>query len=294
MKVASTVYTFEAPLDLQSLPRPPLAALRALRLAGMLVSKVGWEAMPLAARRGIVDAGSTDSVDPERVRGYLMSCPPREIRMLPRVADPPADRVPEHVLQALGPGRPIPVKFWQALRPLDRHVLSMLTGNTRLLWRALDELMVRTRGGAAMATGTSWTGELARCELKLSSHTARLLTNPEFHEGRGLVLARVAGIRAARWAGDLLDLASHVVTGPAELGFRIQDETSAGGVLCQAHVSTGEGGFFRGGALLAASTAAVALLEMVKDHDPTAAVHGLCIAEEPWLVMEEDETTIGG
>lgn len=289
----SLIYGFEAPLDLETLPRPPMAALRAMRSSGMLVSQAGWQAMPLEARRGVARAGQGDPVDPDHVRGYLMAAPPREVRMLPRVSDPPVNQVPEHVLYGAGPGRPVPLRFWQALTPLDRHVLSMLSGNTRLLWRALDELMVRTRGGSELATTASWTGELAHCEIKTTPHTARRLHDPAFHEGRATILARVAGIRAARWAGDLLDLASHVVTGPVELGFRSLDEAAPGILLCQAHVSTSEGDFFRGGSLLAASTAAVALVEMVKDVDPLACVQGVTIAEERWMVAEEDETTLG-
>ena len=291
--MAKRIYDFEGPLDLETLPRPPLAALRALRITGVLLTPAGWRETPLDARQRLIHLGSENCVDREQVLEALMQSPPREMKMFPALREPAEAEVPEELSLALGPGRKLPRSVWLELRPLDRHVLMMLRANTRLLWRALDELMGMTRGGVALASSAAWTGELARCELRTHRVSARRINAADFHEGRACVLARVAGIRAARRTGQVLDLASQQVAGAIELGFLVQAEERPPRILCQAHVSTVDGQFFRSASLLGVATAATALYDMLSEHDPHLVIEGARVAEEPWMVLEEDETTVG-
>ncbi len=286
------LYGFEGPLDVSSLERPPLCALRALRMTGMLLSREGWEATPHEARLKISLAGSQPVVDCDGVRNALMDSPPRQMKMFQRLSDPDPAVVPKGIQRALGPGRSIPTEVWGKLRPIDRHVLSMIRGNTRLLWRAMEEIGVAIQG-AEPGTHSAWTGEVAHVEIGMRQSTARKLEDPNFHDGRALILARVAGLRSARWAADLMDLHSQVIVGAVELGFRVGYTERPARVLCQSHVSTVHGEFFRAGSLLAAMTASAAVADLVGEHDDSVVIRAGRIAEQPWLVGDDDETTLG-
>ena len=286
------LYDFEGPLDMARLERPPLCALRALRLTGMLLSREGWEATPHESRLKISLAGSQPVVDTNVVRDALMESPPRQMKMFQRLSDPTPTSVPEGIQRALGPGRSIPTEVWAQLRPIDRHVLSMIRGNTRLLWRAIEEIGVAIQG-AEPGTESAWTGEVAHVEIRMKQSTARKIEDPTFLDGRALILARVAGLRAARRAGELMDLHSQITTGAVELGFRVGYTGRPARILCQAHVSSVLGEFFRAGSLLAAATASVTLADLMSEHDSSVRIEEARVAEQPWLVGDDDETTLG-
>jgi hypothetical protein len=65
--------------------------------------------------------------------------------------------------------------------------------------------------------------------------------------------------------------------------------------LWQAHVSSWDGAFYAAAALVAASTAAVAIADMVAEEDKTVTILGAKISEEPWQVgsdSREQPTTV--
>jgi molybdenum cofactor biosynthesis enzyme len=291
--MAGVIYDFEE-LGEEDLFRSPLAALRALRCAGVLVSRAGWLAAPPEVRLALTHAGTRDIVDLAEVQKLLERVPLRELKLYPRWDDPSPYEVPAALVESLARARQISLAFWQALRPLDRHVLMMLAKNTRLLWRALDELARSSRYGDEVLASRAWTGLLGRCQLELPDGLAARITSPEFMDGRALVLARVAGVRAARRAGELLDLSAGVGSGPIELGCHT-GWTRAGALLqWQAHVSSAQGEFFPAASLLAAVTAAVALFDMVGGHEPgvSVVIDGAMVREERWLIEGDDEVTI--
>jgi molybdenum cofactor biosynthesis enzyme len=271
------VYQFEEiGADLE---RPPFSALRALQAVGILVAPKGWQHLDMNARRTLTDEGHRERVDLLAIRSVANAIPANQLKLVSRSVDPPANEVPPELLRALGPQRAIPLAEWGALASLDRFVLASLTYNTRLLWRALDEL---ERRGKLQRRRGAWAGSVARCEIKMRPEVFAQLMGAEFLQGRALVLARGAGRRAARKASETFDLQSETEVGPIELDWGVLDQP--GGMLWQAHVSGWDGAFLPAASLQAVVTAAVAICDMIKELDPKAAITIANIAEEPWLV----------
>lgn len=273
-------YAFEELTE--DLPRPPKAALRAMFAAGILVSPKGWKTLSTETRQALALEGTRDTVNLVMVSELLKEAPPGQIRLVARTSDPAVDAVPAPVLKALGPTRTLTQPQWASLRALDRYVLASLAANTRLLWRALEELASLPGSQLPKSGGQSWSGALAHCEVHCHPNAIERLTSPKFLDGKAFVLARVAGVRAARRSSELFDLQSETATGPAELDWGPTKQ--AGVLLWQGHVSTWDGEFFPAASMLAVSAAAVALYDMVKELDPTASIGAAGIVEEPWRV----------
>lgn len=291
--MAKHIYAFED-IPEADLPRPPLCALRALRVAGIALTRPGWAAMPIEARQELALAGARDAVITPEVQRIMERAPIREIKLVPRIDDPPEDEVPPLVAGAFGPTRPIALEFWQTVRPLDRHVLTMFVNNTRLMWRAVAEIALRSRYGHAVLPTRGWTGTLAHAEVHMPVEVAHKLASPSFLDGRGCILARVAGIRAARWASEILDFHASQPTGPVEVGFAMEPVVRPGLVVWQAHVSTLEGEFSPSASVLAASTSAAALHDIVARAGGKAVIESVRLIEEPWLDTNQDEeVTVG-
>lgn len=276
-KGAVAIYDFEE-ID-GELGRPPFAALRALQAVGVLVTPKGWLQLSSGARRTLTEEGARERIDMMVVRTVANGIPANQIKLVSRTVDPNTTEVPTELLKALGPQRAIPLDEWHNLAPLDRFVLSSLAYNTRLLWRAIDEmerkkLLSRRRG--------AWTGAVARCEIHMRSDVLAQMMGADFLDGRALVLARGAGRRAARRASETFDLQSETEAGPIELDWGVLDKP--GGMLWQAHVSGWDGAFLPAASLQAALTAATAIYDMIKELDPRASISFATVAEEPWLV----------
>jgi molybdenum cofactor biosynthesis enzyme len=127
-----------------------------------------------------------------------------------------------------------------------------------------------------------WKSVLAQCGVKIRPDALVTLQSLDFLDGRAFVLARVAGVRAARRAAETFDMRSDAGTGTIELDWCSLDE--AGMLLWQAHVSTWDGAFYPAAALAAATTAAVALCDMIRERDPSASMVEACILEATWQV----------
>ncbi|MBI5536135.1 MAG: hypothetical protein HY898_25665 [Deltaproteobacteria bacterium] len=277
-------YGFEELSD--DLPRPPKAALRAMFSAGILVSPRGWKQLTNETRQALSLEGARDKVNIPMVADLLKEAPPGQIRLVSKTADPPHDQVPAPLANALGPMRTIPPAEWASLRALDRYVLASLAANTRLLWKALEEMARMPGSKLSKRVVEPWSGSLARCDLVLLPEAIERLTSSRFLDGRAFVLARAAGVRAARRVADTLDMRADTVTGPAELDWAL--DKKGGMLLWQAHVSTWDGEFYPAASLLAVSTAAVALYDMAKELDPHGIISNARIAEEPWQVGHTD------
>jgi molybdenum cofactor biosynthesis enzyme len=175
---------------------------------------------------------------------------------------------------------------------LHRYVLAMLAQNPRLLWHALHELAQRGRW-AGSDTLPPIQGLLARCDVRISTKTFAYLENPRFHGGRATLLARVAGVRAARKLHELIDRHAHDMVGPVELE---SGPLANVGLVFQAHVSTAGGAFSEAASLLAATTAAVALIDLLREVDDRVSITAATLTREPWLFGSgetDNETTIG-
>ena len=286
----NVAYRFEELSD--DMPRPPLAAQRALLHAGILASPRGWVALQIEVRVAIAREGLQGLVDVKAVRALAEHIPPKLLKLVPKTADPNPDQIPPGVGRALGPARPLTDAEWRTLRAVDRSVLVSLSANARLLSRAYDELAAAL-GKSGSALAVRWVGALAHCEVRMNPRALHELMDPDFLGGRALVLARVAGIRAARRVAETFDLHAESAPGPVELDWHASPKGDQ--ILWQGHVSTWEGAFFPAASLLAATTAAAALIDMVRTSDPSAHLANASIREEDWLVgsasASRDEAT---
>ncbi|MEO8796488.1 MAG: cyclic pyranopterin monophosphate synthase MoaC, partial [Polyangiaceae bacterium] len=284
--MSGVIYQFEDVGD--DLPRPPMAAMRAFLAAGIVLSPRGWTALSPELRKGFVQAGSAPFVDVMAVQAGARGTPVSEVRLVPRIVDPDPNRVPDSLASALGPQARMTPQRWSQLRPIDRYVLTTLALNTRLLFRALREIMPE---GAA--TEQPWKAAVAHVEVAMRGDSLDRLRSSRHLDGRAFMLARVAGVRAARRAQETFDLRSEKAVGSIELDWAPADQP--GRVVWQAHVSSWDGSFFGAASLVAATTAAVALADMIVEHDASVVIEKAGIVEEPWRVggdQREQPTTL--
>jgi molybdenum cofactor biosynthesis enzyme len=281
MPAPTFVYSFEGISS--DLPRPPMAALRALLSAGVLVSARGWQEVSPEARGLLAAAGAADVIDDARVAELMKLVPVSHVKFVGKRSEPDALTVPPDLAAALGPMRPLTVGEWRGLRPLDRYVLSSLVKNSRLLAKALNEMLPQA-GGAVTPEGVviAWSGLVARCELRMRREVAQKAMTGDFMGGRAFVLASVAGRRAARRASDLLDQQADSTVGPIEIDWGLRENDDV--LYWQAHVSAWDGTFFPAAAMLAASSAAVAMYDMIRPLDQHACLIFAGVREEPWQV----------
>jgi len=285
------VFAFEGATE--ELASPPLAALRALHGAGVLLSRAGWEALPVATRQALARAGAEERVDAPGVHRLLVAAPVTEVKLLPAEEEPDPRSPPPQLGGAFGPGRSPSPELWQRLRSLDRWAMSRLAQNPRLLHRLLDEL-ARRPGLPPIRRPASFTGVVAHAEVQLTEDVIRRLRTPAPPDGATLHLARAAGVRAARRTQELIEVGGDDPIGPVELAATERRATNAVVVVWQGHASTLGGRFSRAASLLAVSTAAAALYDLVVDgSEPGAiAIQNTRLAEERWLADDPDETTL--
>jgi cyclic pyranopterin phosphate synthase len=278
-------YAFEELTD--ELLRPPKAALRALLSAGIMLGPKGWSALDKDSRQALAVAGMHEHINTVMVSELVGPAGPANIKLVPRLVDPSRSEVPEPVIRSLGLTRTISVEEWSALSALDRYVIDSLGNNARLLWRAVEEIARLPGSPLRLAATRPWSGALARCEVFVHPEAQKRLGQTAFLGGRAMLLARAAGVRAARKAARVFDLQAETGTGPIELDWDVKPSTNV--MLWQGHVSTWEGEFYPAAALLAVTAAAIAVYDMCKDLDPQATIGGAGIAEEPWRVGQPHE-----
>jgi hypothetical protein len=252
------------------LARPPLAARRALLGTGVAVPLDTWGSMPLPARQAIVQEGVKDAVSDFVVKNSISSVLKR-VRFMGPVKDPPLDSIPQSVVEALRSIHPLTLGEWQGLRPLDRYTLVAISSNSRLLYRAIEEMTTGPGSTLSSIKLRPWVGLLAHAEVNMTR----------------------AGVRAARSAHEVLDGYAERYAGPVEIDARL--DMATGGYVWQAHVSTAAGEFFAAASLLAAVTAAVALRDSIANQDPSASIANVALKEEAWSVGSGgfgDEATV--
>jgi molybdenum cofactor biosynthesis enzyme len=286
---SAVVYAFE---ELgEDLPRPPLAALRALLLSGVVISPNGWRALSREAKHGLATHGSLDTITPEVVRSLLRGAPLGEMKLVRATSEPRPDVPPPGLARAFGPGRTVGPIEWQSFRPIDRFVLSALQSNSRLVCRALEE--ISRYAGREMRIDAPWIGPVARAEVQIRRDAVLRLSSNDFLDGRGLVLARASGLRAGRRTCDVFDLHAHDDMGVIEIDWLVSIDS--GVVLWQAHASSWEGIFSPVGSLAAVTTAAIAIIDMLRADDPNAKLLYAGVQEESWRVgsqLFQDDATI--
>jgi hypothetical protein len=123
----------------------PMAARRALDLAGIHLSLAGWQLAPLTLRKTMVELGAREHVPIAEVSRALAELSESgHARPVPALAPPDAtEPPPSSLLEALGHGRPLTHAAWSRLRALDRYVLLQLAARGKLdrLVEAYDEIV---------------------------------------------------------------------------------------------------------------------------------------------------------
>jgi molybdenum cofactor biosynthesis protein MoaC len=268
------IYRFEE-LD-ETLDLVPLAARRALDRAGSKVSLAAWRAASLEVRRAVISAGAEADVDPDRVRKALseggvpfewIACP----------EEPHADRVPSDLEGVVGPA--VGDETWRALSSLDRYALAKIArkaGVSDRLDRALSEIVVvaeprlthlSVRGEAHMvdvgAKGETLRRAVARAHVHMKAATVERLRSGTTPKGDVLAVARVAGIQAAKRTPELIPLCHTLRLTSVTVDLRLEPTLVRIDATVEAVDRTG----VEMEALVAASTAALAVYDMLKGID---------------------------
>ncbi|HEY1955720.1 MAG TPA: nitrate reductase associated protein [Polyangiaceae bacterium] len=274
------------------LARPPIAARRALLGAGVAMPLDTWRTLALPHRQTIALEGTKDHINELTVKNAVSSVLKR-VRFMGPVRDPPLDAVPQQVVDSLRALRPLTLEEWRGLRPLDRYTLVALAANSRLLYRAIEEMTSGPASSLGAAKLRPWVGPLAHAEVRMTRAALGEVASGRLQGGKAIVLARAAGVRAARSAHEIVDGYAEKYAGPVELDARL--DAQIGGYVWQAHVSSADGEFLSGPSMLAAATAAVALRDAIAQNDPAANVGGVALIEAMWSVGSGafgDEATI--
>ncbi|MBN2194579.1 MAG: hypothetical protein JW751_17310 [Polyangiaceae bacterium] len=276
----------------QDLERPPLAATRLLRAAGVKIPLRAWTELPVDVRWAIATEGAADVINPHAARALLRHIPMRYVELVGEHTTTDDHPLPG-VLDCLGLPEAWGRSNWQHLSPFARYVLNVLRNNKRLLWRAFAEI-----NGVPTRRYDGWRGPVAHAEVVVSApehiraDVMALLVGGRLLNGRGLILARAAGVRAARAASTTFDLHAETATGAVEIDWAIEVPKSM--VLWQGHVSTTAGEFFPAAALVGATTAAVCLLDLLREFDPGLRLREVGLTEEEWQVghLDPDAATV--
>jgi molybdenum cofactor biosynthesis protein MoaC len=256
----------------------PLAARRALDCAGRKLSLEVWQTLPHGARQALVEFGSGESVEVERVLQLLSraAAPTTQIEV---VADPSADVVPEEVTRAYGGKRLIPAGTWAALPALDRYALAKIgaRGRAERLAAAYAEIIgdsglsshLEPGGGVRMVNiGSKSPSEReaeaeARVSLGVAAYAA--LSAGTAPKGDVLGVARIAAILAAKRTAELIPLCHQVALTRVRVDFELDAEQSAVWVRVSADAVDRTGVEME--ALTAASVAALTIYDMLKGID---------------------------
>lgn len=283
------VFAFEEVDD--QLSRPPLAAVRALQAVGIAPKPEGWAAAPVSLRHALAVHGSQYILDPPAIHALASQIPPRHVSLVGPRKESDTRVVPGHVARALASVQPLTDVQWQGLHPFERFALETLAGNTRLLWRVLDEMA--TLPGHLLfdlTAGQDWVGPLARCEVQANTLAFSALAAKKIQEGRAIDLARATGRRVARRAPELFDVLADWTVGPVEI--ECTPNLGQGAMIWRAHVSSDTGEFLVDVSLLAAAAAATALCGMLRSFDPSVRMTAPAMKEEPWRGdADDDEST---
>ncbi len=270
------LYTFDG-ID-SDLDLIPVAARRALDLAGLKLALDGWRSLSLDARERLVRIGSKDAVDPDQVAQTLRNASP-VAQKIPTVPDPSPHQVPDLVSDAFGDRLPVDVGVWGALSPLDRYALAKVARKPRKerIEGAYREIVGHSAASSHVAPGGGVrmvdVGQ-KRETLRRAVTTSRLTMNEEAFgrlvraavpKGDVLGTARVAGIMAAKRTSDLIPLCHPLQL--TRVNIELVLDQAARAVDIEATVETMNRTGVEMEALVAASTAALTVYDMLKAFD---------------------------
>ena len=254
----------------------PIAARRALDMAGLKLSLEAWRALPHAARAALTSLGQRAAVDTAVVAALLVDVAPEPMEPL---QEPPADSAPSELVGALGIERPLPASLWATLAPLDRYALMKVSrrGPSERLAAAYREIVgqsafsthVGPEGGVRMVDvgekAVTRRRAVAETFVAMSGVAMQALVRGEAPKGDVLGTARLAGIMGAKRTSELLPLCHPLSLSHCAVDLDV--EADAGRVRVVASVETTDRTGVEMEALTAASVAALTLYDMLKAID---------------------------
>jgi molybdenum cofactor biosynthesis protein MoaC len=265
----------------ETLPLLPLAARRALDVAGTKLSLAGWRTLDPSARRAIVVAGGKPAVDVAAVQAAV-----REV--LPPAREPitPADE--SRLLTP--PSNEACKALWRKLDPLERFALAhvaerddpgRLAAALAEIGRSSPKLTHLDEAGAAKMVDI---GEkaitprraLAGARVRMSATAAALVRDHAGPKGDVLATARLAGIMAAKRTSELIPLCHAIALTKVEVRFSIEEKAVAIEVLAEALDRTG----VEMEAMVAASVAALTVYDMLKAIERDITVEEVVLLEK--------------
>jgi molybdenum cofactor biosynthesis protein MoaC len=272
-----------------ALPLMPLAARRALDVAGQRLSLKAWQHLPIEARRALVLAGSDESVPVTSVKAALADAVPRPDPQPAddeaRLAEPPAP-----LRLRLGVDPPA---VWARLRKLERFALWHVAtrAKTARIDEALAEILapatlshvslshIDERGQARMVdvgpkTATHRTA-VAGAVVRMRPDTAGLLAHGAA-KGDVLAAARIAGIMAAKRTSELIPLCHPLALTRVTVDFEVDGGTVRVRATAEAHDRTG----VEMEAMTAASIAALTIYDMLKAAERGITIDELALLEK--------------
>jgi cyclic pyranopterin phosphate synthase len=256
----------------------PLAARRALDLAGVKLSLAAFRSLSLELRRELASLGSVAEVDTARVHeiAALAEPPPAALPVAP---DPSPVTVPPELVAALGLERPLDAGVWSALEPLERYALAKLARGSRAerLGGAYSEIV----GKSALSTHLAADGQarmvgisrkvpserraVAESRIAMNAATFERLVSADAPKGDVLGTARLAGIMAAKRTSELIPLCHPVKITRVDVS--LAADAASRSVLVRVTVEAFDRTGVEMEALTAASTAALTVYDMLKAFD---------------------------
>lgn len=253
----------------------PLAARRALDLAGLHLGLEGFLSLAIEEREALVEEGSKDEPDLACVESVVKRASPP-----PRAETPWTDvdgRDLPRELDAFAPR--IPLDVWRKLSPLDRYALVKVVSRGKLeriegaLAEIVESATVSTHldpaGGVRMVDvshkSITRRSATAGARVTMSAEAFRRLVERAVPKGDVLETARIAGIMATKRTSDLIPLCHPLALDHASLEFSLVPEDSAVDLRC--HVETLSRTGVEMEAMTGVSVAALTLYDMLKSLD---------------------------
>jgi len=269
----------------RELPWMPLAARRALDVAGRKLSLQAWQKLPRNVRLEVVQLGVSDDVDAARVRAAIFTADPPAARLEPddeqRLEQPSAQ-----LLQL----QPIPNDQWLDLSKLQRFALLHLAARDKraLLQRAWRE-MTPARLTHLSASGEAHMVDVGekpvthRCatasaKVRMAAATAQMVVDHSGPKGDVLATARLAGIMAAKRTPELIPLCHAIALTRVELRFEV--DVSDGCVEAVATVDARDRTGVEMEAMVAASVAALTIYDMLKAVERSIRIEQVVLLEK--------------
>jgi cyclic pyranopterin monophosphate synthase len=257
----------------ESLPLLPLAARRALDVAGRKLSLAGWRRLGAEVRRAISEAGAPATVDVTRVLAALEGI---DVEVRPPDDESRLAAAPDETLR----------EVWPRLDPLERFALAHVVarGDRDRVAAAVSEIArplthLDEKGAARMVDVGEKPVTLrrarARARVRMAPSTVALIGAAE--KGDVLAAARIAGIMAAKRTPELIPLCHGIAITKVEVAFTLEESAVVVDATAEARDRTG----VEMEAMVAASVAALTIYDMLK-----AAERGIAIEEVVLLEKE--------